>query len=96
MKFIFKGKDSAGALREGMVEAINAKAATDILARNGLTPISITEEKEVNPILRDFQKIFEGLSQKEIVVFFRQLSTLVEARVPVVSSLVTIQEQTTN
>jgi len=43
MKFVFKGKDGAGQVREGMVEAINAKAAAEILERNGLTPISIKE-----------------------------------------------------
>lgn len=96
MKFVFKAKDAQGEIREGMVEAMNAKAASEILGRNNLVPISIREEKKTLAIVKDIQRIWEGVSQKELVVFFQQLATLVEARVPVVSSLRTIEDQTAN
>ncbi len=96
MKFVFKAKDSHGEIREGMVEAANDKLAADILGRNGLVPISIKEEEKTLTIVKDFQKIWEGVKQKELVVFFQQLATLVEARVPLVSALRTVEEQTTN
>lgn len=96
MKFVFKAKDSHGEIREGMVEAANDKAAADILGRNGLVPISIKEEEKTLAIVKDFQKIWEGVKQKELVVFFQQLATLVEARVPLVSALRTVEEQTAN
>lgn len=96
MKFVFKAKDSHGEIREGMVEAANDKAAADILGRNGLIPISIKEEEKTLGIVKDFQKIWEGVKQKELVVFFQQLATLVEARVPLVSALRTVEEQTAN
>lgn len=96
MKFVFKAKDAQGQVREGMVESINAKSAAAILGRNGLIPISIKEDKPTMAIVKDFQRAWEGVRQKELVVFFQQLATLVEARVPVVSALRTIEEQTTN
>ena len=47
-------------------------------------------------IVNDLQRIWEGVSQKELVVFFQQLATLVEARVPAVSAIRTIEDQTEN
>lgn len=96
MKFVFKAKNSQGKVREGMVESLNADSAAAILERNNLVPISIVEEKEVPTIVKQFQKLWEGVKQKELMVFFQQLSTLIGAHVPVVSALRTIEEQVAN
>ncbi len=96
MKFVFKAKDVEGEIREGMVEAMTPKAAAEILGRNNLVPIFVHEEKQTLAIVKEIQRIWEGVSQRELVVFFQQLATLVEARVPVVSALRTIEEQTEN
>lgn len=96
MKFVFKAKDAQGEVREGMVEAMTPKAAAEILGRNNLVPISIQKEEKTLAIVKDIQRIWEGVSQKELVVFFQQLATLVEARVPVVSAIRTIEDQTEN
>lgn len=96
MKFVFKAKNSQGKIREGMVESLNAESAAAILERNNLVPISIVEEKEVPTIVKQFQKLWEGVKQKELMVFFQQLSTLIGAHVPVVSALRTIEEQVAN
>lgn len=96
MKFVFKAKDAQGEVREGMVEAMTPKAAAEILGRNNLVPISIQKEEKTLAIVKDLQRIWEGVSQKGLVVFFQQLATLVEARVPVVSAIRTIEDQTEN
>lgn len=96
MKFDFKGKNAEGQIREGMVEAISSEAAAQILEKNGLFPISITQKDKSDAFLKIIGKIWEGVSQKDQLVFFQQLSTLIEARVPIVSSLETIAEQTNN
>lgn len=96
MKFTFKAKNAAGQVREGLVEALSWEAAGQILEKNGLTPIVIQEQKATSLFVKSFQKVFEGATQKELMVFFRQLATLVEARVPIVSSLHTIGEQVDN
>ena len=82
MKFVFKAKDARGQIREGMVESINAKAAAEILGRNGLVPISVKEDKPTMAIVKDFERAWEGVRQKELVVFFQQLATLVEPNIP--------------
>ncbi len=96
MKFVFKAKNSQGKVREGMVESLNAESAATILERNNLVPISIVEEKQVPTIVKQVQKLWEGVKQKELMVFFQQLSTLIGAHVPVVSALRTIEEQVAN
>lgn len=96
MKFVFKARNERGQVREGMVEATDQNAAVGILERNGLVPISVKEEKKTLSIVREFQKMWEGVSQKELVMFFQQLSTLIGAHVPVVSALRTIEEQMDN
>lgn len=96
MKFLFKAKNDAGQLREGLVEAINWEAAAQILEKNGLIPITVQEQKSSMLFMKSFQKILEGVSQKELMTFFRQLATLIEARVPITSALHTIGEQMEN
>lgn len=98
MKFNFKAKTETGEVKEGIVEAISRDAAVLILQRNNLIPLSLTSENsgELFGFLRDIQKLWEGVSQKELMIIFRQLSTLIEARVPVVTSLRTISDQVKN
>ena len=96
MKFVFKAKNDDGQMREGFVEAIDKDAAALILERNGLTPISIEEGKASSEFIKNVEKLWTGVSQKELVVFFQQLATLIDAHVPIVSSLHTVGDQSVN
>jgi type IV pilus assembly protein PilC len=98
MKFNFKAKTEAGDLKEGLVEAVTREAAIEILQRNGLIPLSVMSEDGggLQGFFHEVQKLWEGVSPKEMMVIFRQLATLIEARVPVVTSLKTIGEQIDN
>ncbi len=96
MKFLFKAKNDAGQMSEGVVEAISWEAAAQVLGKNGLTPITIKQQKNAQAFLQSFHKILEGVKQKDLMVFFRQLATLIDARVPVASSLNTIEEEFDN
>ncbi|MFZ2300034.1 MAG: type II secretion system F family protein [Candidatus Moraniibacteriota bacterium] len=96
MKFSFKAKNNEGQVREGLVEALTWEAAAQILEKNGLTPITVKEQRDSQAFMKNLQRIFEGVSQKELMVFFRQLATLIDARVPIVPSLNTIGEQSEN
>ena len=95
MKFNFKAKTKLGEIREGAVDAINKDMAAAILQKNELFPISISEASNISA-RKVFLKYFDKVSSKELVVFFRQLAILIEARVPIVTTLVAIEEQTSN
>jgi len=96
MKFLFKAKNKSGQTQSGIVEAMNWEEAAKIVEKNGLTPITIKQEQINQVFSKIFKKYLYGVSQKELMVFFRQLATLVEARVAIVLSLKTIADQTEN
>lgn len=97
MKFTFKARTENDEIREGIVDATDIDSAALILQRNNLIPLSVKAEGEKGlNIIKSVSKIWEGVSQKELMVFFRQMSTLIEARVPIVSSLTTIGEEMSN
>lgn len=98
MKFLFRAKTQAtGEIREGTVEALSAEVATEILQKNNLIPLSLQEEKKgYFSLSAVFQRYWNGVSTKEKMVFFQQLATLIEARVPITSSLMTIADQSSN
>lgn len=96
MKFAFKAKDQDGGLREGTIEAINQESAVEALQKNGFIPVSIEQEKKIPKFIKDLKRTWEGLTKKELAIFFRQLATLIEAQVPITQSLIAIQEQSSN
>lgn len=96
MKFFFKAKNELGEVKEGFVEAIGEEFATEILQKNGLILLSLEVEENKVSFERQLQKLWEGVNQRELAIFFRQLATLIEAKVPVTSSLQSVAEQTDN
>lgn len=96
MRFSFQAKDSKGQLREGSIEANSSESAISIIQDKGLVPISVEQKKEVSYVIKDIQRIWEGVNTRELSVFFRQLATLLEAKVPIVSSLKAVSDQTDN
>lgn len=96
MKFIFKARSRSGELKEGTIEASSNEAAVEVLQKNELFPVSIREEKKNGSLAEFFSKYFDSVNSKELMVFFRQLAILIEAKVPIVSALSAIKEQTSN
>lgn len=93
MKFKFKAKTKAGTINTGVVSAANRDLAAAILQKNELFPIQI--EEEVDGLAKKvFAKYYDRVTDKELVIFFRQLAILIEARVPIVVALTAISEQT--
>lgn len=96
MKFLFKAKTKNGELKEGVIDAASSDAAVAILQKNDLYPTSIVKEEADKSVLKTVLKYYDRVTEKELVVFFRQMAILIEARVPIVASLTAISEQTTN
>ncbi len=96
MKFSFQAKSLVGDLREGHIEAITRDAAATMLQAKGLVPISIEQEKNVPEIVQSIQHLWEGINLREVAVFFRQMSTLIEAKVAIIYSMRAVADQTEN
>jgi len=95
MKYKYKARNQAGVLQEGIVEASTVSNASALLQRHNLVVVSLDLQKETNPFA-GLSRIWEGISGKEFVIFSRQMAVMVEAKVPLLSALKGIIEQTDN
>ena len=98
MKFAFRAKNESGEVKEGLVDAVSRELAIEILQRNGLIPIDVKEEGGgMLSVVKNLKRLWEGrVAPKEIMLTFRQLATLIQARVSVVTSIETVAAQVEN
>jgi len=93
MKFDYQARTADGEVQTGVVEASSQEAALSLLQSYGLFITSLEGEVEA-PFYSKKIEIFQKISGKDIVAFFRQLAILFKSSVPVVESLQTIASQT--
>jgi type IV pilus assembly protein PilC len=88
--FSYSAQNSEGKMITGAVEAVTREAALSALTKQKLKPVSITEAKES----KGFKLPFGGkVKTSDLVIFTRQLSTMVSAGVPLLRALSTLGEQ---
>lgn len=75
------------------VQAESERAAAKLLMAQGMTPLAIKEEAKSGNIL---SSLTNRVSTRDRVIFTRQLSTLINAGLPLAQGLHTVAEQTTN
>jgi type II secretory pathway component PulF len=91
MQFNYQARDQNGTLRTGTVEGQTEADAFDILKNHGFIVISIGPVQKTD-ILGNLN-IFNRVSIKDIVLFSRQLATLIDASVPIVQALQILEFQ---
>ncbi|HEV7702064.1 MAG TPA: type II secretion system F family protein [Candidatus Paceibacterota bacterium] len=79
MLFKYKAVDESGANKEGEIDAPNRDMAISGLQHRGFVVISIKDEGEKKSFLSF--SLFERVSNKDVVILSRQISTLFEAQV---------------
>jgi type II secretory pathway component PulF len=79
--------DTAGQTVKGMIHALDDQDAYRRLAATGLTPLGVKLVKEKGPTFS-----FQRVKTADIVALTRELSVLVEARIPLDRGLVSIAE----
>ena len=89
-QFNYYVKDKTGATRKGIVEAIDARAASTILHERGYVVIRVEAKK------KDLTFGFGGVGIGPIANFTRQLATMISSGLPLTESLVVLQKQTEN
>lgn len=94
-KFVYKAKTSAGATADGFMMAPDLNTARALLRTQKLTISDIKEESE--SILDKIKALTAPkVTSKDLVLFSRQLSTLVGAGVPLVQGLTILEAQIDN
>ncbi|MFA5742975.1 MAG: type II secretion system F family protein [Candidatus Paceibacterota bacterium] len=94
MKFNYQARTKDGKSETGTIEASTRKAAVDVLHQNNLFPTAIKEVSSNNFFLRI--NYFQGVPLKEIVLFSRELATMLDSRVPLAEGLDSLGHQTKN
>jgi len=90
MQFAYKAKETGGKTVEGVVEASDQRSA---MARLREQKLSVLDLKAA-PAKKKFFKV--KIDNKDVVIFSRQLSTLVSAGVPIVQGLNILEAQAEN
>ncbi len=83
--------ESSGKQVKGTIRAESERSAAKLLTSQSLIPISITQHDDSTDL---FNRLTNRVSSKDRVMFARQLSTLINAGLPLTQSLRTVAEQT--
>lgn len=91
MKFTYQARDKAGVIKQGVVVALDRSGAEQLLAENGLIITSLQVQQE--SILDRINPFGKSVKNKDLVLFSRQLATLIAARMPILQALRILEAQ---
>lgn len=98
MKFQYQAKDINGVEKSGIIDSRSREDVLSFLSSENLYPIEIVQlvdEKDKSPLERKIT-LFEGVSMKEVAVFSRQLSIMIDSNVPPAEAMEALGDQTRN
>lgn len=93
--------NSSGANVKGVVEAAGLDTAQDMLAARGLIPTGVAETKAPGSassggFLTDLSNRMQTIKPQDLILFTKQLKTMLNAGIPVLQSLDVLRDQTEN
>ncbi|TKB09081.1 type II secretion system F family protein [Desulforhopalus sp. IMCC35007] len=92
--YIWKGKNSYGEKRKGELEAPDLSSATSQVKRLRISNAVVKEKPK--DILAEIPFFKPNVTGKDIVIFTRQLSTMIDAGLPLVQGLEILEKQQSN
>jgi type IV pilus assembly protein PilC len=95
MIFYYKATAQDGREESGTIDAQNQDSAILALQRKGLLVLDISNKEKSSPFDINI-KFFQRVKPADVVILSRQLSTLFEAKVPVLDSFRLLSEQSEN
>lgn len=96
MLFKYQVRTPEGELKSGTIDAASTEVALASLHRRNLIVVSLESEEGGVPWYRRGTTMFEFIKARDVVILSRQLSTLFEAKVPVVDALKVLIAETAN
>lgn len=96
MQFTYQARTPEGETRAGVIETRSLESAVEILQRNNLVIVDVRPAEGATSVFAWRIRFFERVPQRDIVIFSRQLSTLFQAKVPLVQALRTLATETEN
>jgi MSHA biogenesis protein MshG len=100
--FAYRGRNPRGELVQGRLEGSDSAAIAEHLLNTGITPIDIRAAGTVSDpagfaLPESLRRLFEPpITLVDVMLFSRQLYTLMKAGVPILRALAGLEESTTN
>jgi type IV pilus assembly protein PilC len=92
--FAYKARMLTGSATEGVIDAQDERGARELLRKQKLTVLQISEAgRSIVDVLENINPFKATVRPKDLVLFSRQLSTLVSAGIPLVQGLSILEEQ---
>ncbi|MDX2347046.1 MAG: type II secretion system F family protein [Legionella sp.] len=98
-EFSYVARDAKGKKVAGQREAGSASELSDVLQKEQLIPIEITRAKAGKKKSKrlELPKFFQaGVSEKELLMFCRQMYSLLKAGIPIIATITRLSETTKN
>lgn len=92
MEYKYQAKNTANQIVEGIIDAPSQDSAISILHTKQLVVLSLNVVKK-DVFSKDLNQVLSRTTTKDIVVFTRQLATLIEADMPLAEGLRTLAQQ---
>lgn len=93
MNFFYQAKDAKGLHIEGKIDAPSEDQAILLLHQKGVFVISLGEV-ESKGLNADMLSFFNKATRKDLIIFTRQLATLIDADVPLLEAFAILAHQT--
>lgn len=91
--FLYRGRDQTGRLIEGSLEADSERAVVTQLRERGYLPTMLREQTAA-PSMADQVRRMVRVPRQDLVLFTRQLATMISAGLPLLSGLEVTSRQT--
>ncbi len=94
-RFTYRAYDRGGRLAVGVMDADSARVAAATLQSRGFLVSAVNEQGHLAEPIRQLRS-FVRINRRDLVIFTRQLATMVSAGLPIVMALRVLEEQATN
>ncbi|MBI5922450.1 MAG: type II secretion system F family protein [Betaproteobacteria bacterium] len=103
--FSYRGRDASGQMTQGILEGLTSAAVADALMSRGIIPLSINPASEgaktdgSGSKLADLSKLAifkQPVQHIDVLMFSKQIYTLLKAGVPIMRALAGLQESSVN
>lgn len=90
----YRATSPAGGAQAGVVDAPDLDRAIDVVHRMGLTPIRLEVSVPARPDTGGWSLFRPRVGTRDLILFVRQLETMLEAGLPILSALEILHQQT--
>ena len=91
-RFAYRAWDQAGHLETGVLDADSARLAAASLQARGFLVSALTEQEVLESAAQQVGRYLR-VSRRDLVLFTRQLATMISAGLPIVGALQVLEDQ---